>query len=266
MSLGDKRFTAVVMAGSRAAGDPLAVASGVVHKAFVPVAGVPMLVRVLATLRAARGVGRIVIAGLEPEVAQAEPTLRAAGVTELELVRGGRTPATSAALAIETLGLEPPVLITTADHPLLTTATVDEFCDASLALDSDVSFGVTAAAAVTAEFPAIRRTNYHFRDGSFCGCNLYGLLTVAGCTAPTVWTHVEQYRKQPWRMIGMLGVGVLVRFVLGRLALDDITPLLQSRIGLRAAAIHLPEAAAGFDVDTIPQREAAERYLQGGPM
>lgn len=264
MSLGDKRFTAVVMAGSRAAGDPLALASGVAHKAFVPVGGVPMLARVLATLRAARNVGRIVVVGLDPELVQVEPALQAAIGSDAELIRGGTTPATSAALAIETLGLAPPVLITTADHPLLTTAMVEQFCDASCASDGDVSFGVTGADAVTAAFPGIRRTNWHFRDGSYCGCNLYGLLTVPGCRAPTVWKRVEQFRKQPWRIIGMLGAGALLRFALGRLALADITPLLQARIGLRGAAIHLSDAAAGFDVDTIPQRAAAERYLQRG--
>ena len=66
------RFTALVMAGSRAAGDPLALASGVGDKAFVRVAGVPMLVRVLSALRAARHVGRIVVLGLDPHDAQRE--------------------------------------------------------------------------------------------------------------------------------------------------------------------------------------------------
>jgi GTP:adenosylcobinamide-phosphate guanylyltransferase len=250
------------MAGSRAAGDPLAVAAGVGHKALVPVLGVPMLARVLSTLRAARSIERIVVVGLDRALAQGDAGLRSAGVEELELVPGGHTPAVSAAMAIETLGLTPPVLITTADHPLLTPDTVDEFCDAATVRDVDVAFGIVPAEIVAATFPGVRRTRYRFRDGEFCGCNLYALLTTAGCGVTTVWTRVERYRKQPWRMVGELGVGVLLRFVLGRVALAEVTDLIHSRIGVQAHAVCLSQPAAGFDVDTIAQWRAAERYLQ----
>ena len=250
-----KPFTALVMAGSRPR-DPLALATGVAQKPLVPVAGVPMLMRVLGTLRAARQVDRLVICGLDPALARLDPALRA-----IECVRAGATPGASAALAIATLGLAAPVLITTGDHPLLSAHTVDEFCAASAAEEADVTFGVVPAAAVTAAFPGVRRTRYRFRDGAFCGCNLYGLLTPSGCTAPAAWMRVEQHRKQPWRMVGALGVGVLLRFLLGRLALADVTALAQSRIGLRARAVRLSEPTAGFDVDTIAQWHAAEAYL-----
>jgi GTP:adenosylcobinamide-phosphate guanylyltransferase len=257
-----KRFTAVVMAGSRAAGDPLAVAGGVSDKAFVSVAGTPMLARVVATLRAADAVDRIVIVGLDPAQARAEPALAGFDWTQLELIRGGDSPAASATVAIESLGLAPPVLITTADHPLLTAATVDEFCRASHASGVDVTFGVAHAERVVALFPGIRRTVHRFRDENICGCNLFALLTVGGCQAPQLWRQVESYRKQPWRMVAMLGVPVLLRFLLGRLALDEVGRIIEARLGLRAAAIRLSDPAAGFDVDTVEQRAVAERYLQ----
>jgi len=257
-----KRFTALVMAGSRAAGDPLAVASGVSDKAFVPVDRVPMLARVVTTLRAAHSVERIAIVGLDPAVARAEPVLESFDWEQLDLVRGGETPAASANAAIASLGLAPPVLITTADHPLLTAATVDEFCRASASGEDDVTFGVAAGDRVAAAFPGIRRTVHHFRDESVCGCNLFALLTVAGCQAPQLWRQVESERKRPWRMVALLGVPVLVRFLLGRLALSDVTRVIESRLGLRARPIPLSDPAAGFDVDTIPQRDVAERYLR----
>ena len=45
-------LTAVVLAGSRREGDPLAAAAGVSHKALIPVGEVPMLQRVVSTLAA----------------------------------------------------------------------------------------------------------------------------------------------------------------------------------------------------------------------
>lgn len=256
-----KRFTAVVMAGSRGAGDPLAVAGGVSHKAFVSVGGVPMLERVVTTLRASDAVQRIVIVGLDPAAARAEGTLQSSGWDRLELLQGGDSPAASATVAVESLGLAPPVLITTADHPLLTPATVDEFCGAASAGGADVAFGVAASDRVAAAFPGVRRTVHRFRDGSFCGCNLFALLTVAGCRAPQLWRQTESFRKRPWRMVALLGVPVLLRFLFGRLALAEVGDIIHARFGLRAQAVHLSDPSAGFDIDTVEQRAVAERYL-----
>lgn len=257
-------FTALVMAGSRPTGDPLARAAGVAHKALAPVAGRPMLAHVLDALHAATAVRRVVICGLPPELARGEPALRAIDAARpLEMIAGGATPGASVGVAIDTLALAPPLLITTADHPLLTAAMVDEFCAASAALaGADVSFGLAPGERVAALFPGIRRTHYRFRDGAFCGCNLYGLLTPAGCTAPAAWMRVEQGRKRPWRMVGALGPRVLIRFLLGRLTLDEVTALIRRRIGLWARPVHLSDPAAGFDVDTVEQQRAAEDYLR----
>ena len=43
-------FTAIVLAGDRTSGDPLAEAAGVACKSFVPVGGRPMVLRVLDSL------------------------------------------------------------------------------------------------------------------------------------------------------------------------------------------------------------------------
>ncbi len=247
------------MAGSRAGADPLAVASGVTHKALTPVAGVAMLERVLATLRASRRVGRVVVCGLDPAVAgYLGPT---AGGSPVELVRGDRTPSASAALAIKELGLAPPVLITTADHPLLSSATLDAFCERATAMNADATFGLVPVSLVQSAFPGIRRTAFRFRDGGFCGCNLYALLTTKGYTALHEWTAVEAERKRPWRMLRLLGYGTLARFVLGRLSLADLTGVVFARTGLSVRPVLLTDPAAGFDVDTPEQRLAAEKYL-----
>ena len=62
------RVTALVLAGRRSGGaDPMAAAAGVSHKALLPVAGVPMLLRVVSALRASPSVGRIVVCIEAPE-------------------------------------------------------------------------------------------------------------------------------------------------------------------------------------------------------
>jgi hypothetical protein len=249
------------MAGSRVTADPLAVATGVSHKALTPIAGVAMLTRVIQTLRATDWVERIVVCGLDATVAGDIYGEASPGRPAVELVRGDRTPSASAALAIATLGLEPPVLITTADHPLLTPATLDAFCERATTLNADATFGLVPIGLVHAAFPGIRRTAFRFRDGEFCGCNLYALLSTTGYEALTAWTRLEAERKRPWRVICLLGYGTLLRFLLGRLALADLTGILFSRLGLRVRPVFLTDPAAGFDVDTPEQRTAAEAFL-----
>ena len=72
----DPPFTALVLAGSRGPDDPVARAGGVAHKCLVPVAGVPMAVRVVETLAACPSVGRIALALEDPALLDALPALR----------------------------------------------------------------------------------------------------------------------------------------------------------------------------------------------
>lgn len=249
------------MAGSRGIADPVAAATGVANKVMAPIAGVPMLERVLRTLRANRWIARIVVCGLDPALASDFAAPADGNGPAIEHVRGGHTPSASAAAAIRDLGLAPPVLITTADHPLLSAATLDAFCERATAMNADATFGLVPAGIVRAAFPGVKRTVFRFRDGGFCGCNLYALLSTKGYDALREWASVEAERKRPWRLLRILGYGTLLRFVIGQLSLADLTGVLFARTGLSARPVLLTDPAAGFDVDTPEQRVVAEQYL-----
>ncbi len=68
-------LTALVLAGTRPGGDPLAQAAGVSHKALIPIGGVPMLQRVLVALAAVPAVARIVVVIDRAGVVEALPPL-----------------------------------------------------------------------------------------------------------------------------------------------------------------------------------------------
>ena len=50
MQISETPFTAIILAGDRTSGDPLAEAAGVACKSLVPVGGRPMVLRVLDSL------------------------------------------------------------------------------------------------------------------------------------------------------------------------------------------------------------------------
>lgn len=256
-------FTALVLAGSRPGGDAVAQAAGVSHKALAPVAGVAMLTRVVDTLRAARAVRRVVVCGIDRQALATQAELHAfLDSGRLGLVASSTTPSASVLSAMQQLDPCTPLLVATADHPLLTAALVDDFCAQSMRSGADVTVGLVAAHLVRSAFPTLRRTTLPFRDGAYCGCNLYAFLTPAAQRAPVAWMQVEQHRKRPWRMIGALGVGVTLRFLLRRLTLEAVTHLASDRMGVHVRPIFLSQAEAGFDVDTSAQLEVAEAFLR----
>ena len=61
-------MTTLILAGSRGPADPVARLAGVSHKAFAPIAGIPMLVRVVRALTASPAVGTIHIAIERPDL------------------------------------------------------------------------------------------------------------------------------------------------------------------------------------------------------
>jgi molybdopterin-guanine dinucleotide biosynthesis protein A len=254
-------FTALVLAGSRPGGDPLAKALGVSHKALLPVAGRPMLAWVLEALGRAENVGRLLICGLDRSSADAGAGL-ASLLDRATFIDAGKTPGASVTLAMETVAECIPLLVTTGDHPLLTAAIVDEFCARAAGSDADVAVGFVDGESVRAAFPGAERTYLRLRGGTYHGANLFAFLTPESRRAAHRWTEVEEQRKHPWKMIRVLGVGTLLRFATRRLSLDDAVALVAQRMGVRIAPILLPYPEAGFDVDKPSHVGEVERVLR----
>lgn len=247
--------TALVLAGRRPGErDVLAEAAGVACKALVPVAGVPMLARVVGALRAAGGVDRVVVLG---DPATLPPAALPAGVAEV--VPAADSPAAGVAAALERFGA--PLLVTTADHPLLTAAMVEHVLAATPAW-ADASAGVARREVVLAAYPGSRRTWLRFRGGAYTGCNLFVLRTPRAAGAVRFWRRLERERKRPLRMAALLGLGVLLRHALGRLSLPGALDALGREAGARLAAVEVPFADAAVDVDKPADLALAEAVLR----
>jgi CTP:molybdopterin cytidylyltransferase MocA len=246
------RFVAVVLAGERGGIDPVARAAGVAAKALAPVGGRPMILRVLDALAAAREVGPVVLSGPAPEVVAQDPELgRRIASGEVVRIDGEPTPSQSAHAAMRALPAEAPVLLTTADHPLLTAEIVDHFGAAARAAGGDVVIGLARWDAVAAAFPGTRRTVLGLRDAGYCGCNLFAFMTARGREVAALWRRVERDRKRPWRMLRIVGWGAVVRYLLGRMTLAEGLALVSRRLGLRIGAVILPFPEAAVDVDSV---------------
>ena len=256
-------LTALILAGERGGGNPVAQAAGVTQKCWAPAAGVPMLLRVVATLGQCQAVARIAISleDAAAEVDRAALSQRSAGV-EVTLLPCGESPSRSVLSAVDALEAPYPLLITTADHPLLKAEMVDHFWRACTGVRADVAAAVTPADVIEEAYPETRRTYLKFGDGRRSGANLFVLLTPRGRRAVEFWRRVERNRKRPWRLLGAFGVAPLLAYLLGRLTLERAARQASQIIGAEAAIIDLPYAEAAIDVDKLADLALVERILK----
>jgi GTP:adenosylcobinamide-phosphate guanylyltransferase len=237
-------FTALVLAGTRPGGDPLADYAGVSHKALIEVGGEPMLLRVLRALAGSISVSRIVVAIDRDDVLAGFPDVG----KPVTVVPAASGPSASVAAALEREGT--PLLVTTADHALLQSAWVEEFVAATaLEEQADAFAGFARSEAVLAAAPGTVRTWLRFADGAFSGCNLFLLRTPAAMGLVRLWQQLEADRKRPLALLGRLGLLHVLRYRLGWLRLRPALARLGRLAGARLAPIILKDGRAAIDVD-----------------
>lgn len=260
-------FTAVVLAADRSAADPVARSAGAPCKAFAPVAGVPMILRVIRALESSRSIGRVILCGPPADILAKLPELkRRVDAGEVGWCASRESPSLSALAALSTLDPAVPVLLTTADHALIRADIVDDFVEKSRSNGADATAAMVAHASVQTLFPATRRTVLRMRDGHFCSCNLFCLMSPRARDIVSFWRGVEQSRKNPRRLVaGLLGIRGVAAYVLGGLSLHGALRRISTRIGVHVSVIVLPYPEAGVDVDTPADLALAESVLACAP-
>lgn len=253
-------FTALVLAGTRAGGDPLAHHAGVSHKCLVPLAGKPMLLWVVDALLASPSVGRIAIS-IDKSDAIFDLLGPLIDQDRCHVLPSAESPSRSVLAALDAGEVGLPALVTTADHPLLGADMVEHFLAGARASGADLAVGLVGAETILAAHPEAVRTFLRFRDGRYSGANLFALLAPEGRRAVTFWRRVEVERKRPWRMVRAFGLGPLLAYFFGLSTLDATMARAGTIIGARTTAVVLPFAEAAIDVDKPADLELVERIL-----
>ena len=249
-------FTALVLAGRRGGEDLVARHCGVTDKCLAPAGGVPMLARVLAALAASPSIDRIFVVLEDPMILDRLP-----GIPRCTALTSAPTPSLSVLRALDEVEAALPMLVTTADHALLSAAVVEHFGAAARATGADAVAGLTAAEVVRKAYPETQRTYLRLRDAHYSGANLFAFMSSEARKAIAFWRRVEQDRKRPWRMIRAFGLGPLLAYLLGRLTLESAMARASAIIGARVAAVRLPFAEAAIDVDKPADLELVNAIL-----
>lgn len=245
-----------MLAGQRPAVDQFASLFGEKYKALIPVCGVPMVTHVIRTLSEIDAIGHIVVLAQEPEV-----------LTEAVAAGGTATIVPSMAgisqsiLSVAGTDIAPwPVLLTTADHPLLTPDMVESFLDS--ATDCDVAVGMVERTVLLSHYPENKRTWLRFADGAWSGANLFALVNANARSALTLWAQAEQDRKKAWKLFLHFGPWLALRAITRTIGLAHAFGLAGKRLRLSAKLVPLDYPDAAIDVDKVSDHEMAERIMK----
>lgn len=249
------KWTALVLAGQRPGPDALATHFGITYKALLPVGGVPMVARVVATLAATPSVGRIVILTQAPEViAPALPP-----EIKVDFAESGAGISTSILTIAGTDSAQFPIFLTTADHPLLTVKMIEEFL--SGIGDADLGVGMVERATMLAAYPDNKRTWLRFSDGHWSGANLFAFSSERVRAALELWSAAEQDRKTAWKLFLHFGPWLAFRALTRTIGLGDALAKAGKRLGLSARLVPISDAEAAIDVDKPSDHAQAEAIL-----
>ncbi len=253
---------ALVLAGRRKAFDPVAEGAKKCLKAFVEIEGRSMVERVTTTLRATGRFHSILISlpngvPVATDCAWLETSLQQGDVSRVD---AAGSPAASVLRVLETVPDQATLLVTTADHPLLDVAMVNAFFAGMEAGQADAFGALTDVKAIRARYPKMRRTALVFKNEACAGCNLFAFKRT-GVPVVRFFQQLEDHRKQPFRLASHLGYGTLLRYLTGRLTLDDALKQLGRKTGVRLQVIRLDDPHAGIDVDSLDDLQAVRAII-----
>ena len=253
----ERRWTALLLAGSRPGLDPFAAAHGVSLKPLIPVRGEAMVVRPVRALLASPAIDRVRVLTQEPQaIAAVLPTDPRLAIL----------PSTgSIASILEGILADPvtiyPLLVTTADHTLLDPAMIADFC--GRAQGADVAVGVAERRALQRRLPNTKRTWIGFRGGAYSGANLFAFGSPRAASAVALWRAVEQDRKRGWKMLAAFGPPLLLGAGLRLRTLDQSIASIGRKLGIEARAIVMADPLAAVDVDKPADLALVEAILKG---
>ncbi len=248
---------AIVLAGGPL-DDVARLQPGAPNKAFVEIGGATLVGRVIAALRAARSVRRIVAVAPpsmngHPGLSQADE-LRPDGVRITESLRNGLA------------GFDPDadVLIVASDLPVIAAPAIDDFVSRLQPLGADVVYGCVEKRTHLDRFPGVPHTWARMRDGTFCGG---GIVALKPRALPLLERFIERLgaaRKYPFRLASFFGWDLLASFAIGRLTIATAEARASRILGAPVRALVSPYPETAVNVDRTSDVALARRLVTRG--
>jgi hypothetical protein len=153
------------------------------------------------------------------------------------------------------------VLGATGDLPALTPEAIDDYVTRSLESGADFSYPLVRAEDMEAQFPGSQRTYVKVAGGPVTGGNMMLISPELLKRNRSIGQKLFDTRKSPVAMARVIGVPFILKYVTGRLRVDDVERKMEQLLGGKCAAIYTEYASIGADVDKPIDVVVAERVL-----
>lgn len=252
------QYDAVVLAGGESSGELRKIAP-YDNEALIIIGKYPMIYYIYHALRQSALVDRIVVSGPVDSLRSLLPR-----DDRLYFVPGGENAVASFTQAADFLkeqGIGENLLILPADIPFITAEAIDDFIGRSQETEAEFYYSITRREVNEEKFPGVKRTYVKLQDGVFTGGTLFILRSQAIDRVLDLACQLVQRRKNPIAMGKLFGLGLVFKYLFGRLSIAMVEKRFQEMMGIRGRAIISPYAEVGVDVDKPSDLELAHRYL-----
>jgi len=229
-------------------------------KAFLEVAGKPMVQWVLDALSGAQQVRRVVVVGLdEPGGLKCEKPITyypsQGGMLENIIYGIERLLAQDASIKH--------ALLVSSDIPGIKPEMVDWVVSNALQTDDDLYYHLITREVMEARYPNSKRTYTHLRDALVCGgdMNVVAVRTIK--SSRSKWELLIGARKKPLKQAAIIGFDTLLLLALRVLTVKGAVKRVARRLDMNGRAVLCPYAEVGMDVDKPHQLELMRTDLGG---
>jgi GTP:adenosylcobinamide-phosphate guanylyltransferase len=258
----DRSFTVVALAGGRLERDFRDAGYVAENKAYLPIAGLLMLERVLGAFRLATLVARIRVV-TQPGAFTAAFGARGPSLCD-EIIAPGDGLIDSMLAGFAGLPDDELVIVSATDIPLVTPHAVDAFAERvrSVAATSDIGYGFVSRRAHDERYPQVRHTWVKLHEGVFCGAGVSVLRAGSVAAAADLLRRVAALRKSPLRLAMLFSPATWLRMMLGNVRVSELEQRADELSGLRCRGVLCDEPDLAVNVDRLEDLRIVEAILK----
>lgn len=248
-------FSAVVLAGGGKK-EALTEQEGVSNKAFIDLNGKPLLAYTLEALKGSPLIKDIVVVGPQKELESIQGGGFAFRVApERDSMLG------NLASAFEIVKRDQLCLVATGDIPLVSAEVIDYFLDICRPFEKDFYYPILNKTDFMQSYPQTERTYVRLKEGFITGGNIALLNPNWFLQNKDRLELFISYRKQPLKLMRLMPLSFILKYLLKTLSVDDLVRHLSSLMQLKAAAVSCEKVEIGIDVDKTSDLQLVREIL-----
>lgn len=251
---------AIVLAGGiPQEGDPLYEYTQGEAKAFLNIAGKPMVQWVLDALNDSANIENVVIVGLPSGEKVTSEKIAAMIPNQEDMIENVRAGLNK---LIEINPDSRQALLVSSDIPAITPQAVDWAVGVAAESDEDIYYNVISRQVMEGRFPDSKRSYIRLKDLELCGADMNVISTRMASSDSDIWNRLANSRKNPIKQAALIGFDTLFLLIFRMVTLEQAAEKVTKRLNIKGRANVCPHAEVGMDVDKPFQLEILRKDLE----